>query len=496
MDRDVTDEEQTPINESLTKQVLTWGCAIVFFLICLYVGLLSLRKPWIEPGPPVRLAPWRPDLRAVDVKPGSAFDLLCRAGDLNGTYISPLANWLHPVRNKAHEEILRDVPAEVIRILDDCACSLDLARKAIAAPNPQMPTPTAISTLKPYLSSTRALARVFAASAIRHAENGDLTRGCEDLIAGMQIGQIVSRGEGIINGLTDGACTLLCCEKLWRIAMAYDIPRGAAETTMQSLQKLDEGSEPLSEAFRYETKVEIHRVDGFMAGDPSILASFPLPPYTVSAVGLVAPLVGSSRNTIRRNLTHCFAHLISMSDGAYTPGAYSARFKVLSSGGSVLLTHKDPIGLMAATMLVSASKYPHEKYLLRTTALRAMRLFLALRQFEQRRGAPPAALANLVPDFLDAVPLDPFDRKPFRYIVLPEANVWCIYSVGPDLIDDKGTARRWCSTHKCKDVVVPSKLYPGKPTERRLADFKTMFSVPPEPSPTPSEGVAPPQDGP
>ena len=48
---------------------------------------------------------------------------------------------------------------------------------------------------------------------------------------------------------------------------------------------------------------------------------------------------------------------------------------------------------------------------------RAARVLVALRRHELKHGQPPEALSGLVPEFLPAVPLDPFDKLPLRYRV-------------------------------------------------------------------------------
>jgi hypothetical protein len=50
-----------------------------------------------------------------------------------------------------------------------------------------------------------------------------------------------------------------------------------------------------------------------------------------------------------------------------------------------------------------------------------------------RKGALPTSLADLVPEFLPAVPLDPWNGKPLRH---EGAKVW---SVGRNGVDDGGT---------------------------------------------------------
>jgi hypothetical protein len=61
---------------------------------------------------------------------------------------------------------------------------------------------------------------------------------------------------------------------------------------------------------------------------------------------------------------------------------------------------------------------------------------VAMTRFKLDHGAFPAHLDDLVPAYLEAVPLDPFDGKPLRLAV--RDGQWVVYSVGPDLVDDGG----------------------------------------------------------
>jgi hypothetical protein len=56
-------------------------------------------------------------------------------------------------------------------------------------------------------------------------------------------------------------------------------------------------------------------------------------------------------------------------------------------------------------------------------------------------GSRPPNLESLVPDYLDAVPDDPMDGKPIRYILLESPARYVVYSVGTDGIDDGGLQR-------------------------------------------------------
>jgi hypothetical protein len=68
----------------------------------------------------------------------------------------------------------------------------------------------------------------------------------------------------------------------------------------------------------------------------------------------------------------------------------------------------------------------------------ATRTLLAMKAYKLDKGRLPETLEQLVPDYLDAVPIDDFDGKPIRY----NAAKKIIYSVGKDLEDNGGTTRQ------------------------------------------------------
>jgi hypothetical protein len=61
---------------------------------------------------------------------------------------------------------------------------------------------------------------------------------------------------------------------------------------------------------------------------------------------------------------------------------------------------------------------------------------LAVRRYRLKHGQPPEKLADLIPDFLPAVPIDPFDGQPLRYRVTDDHVL--LYSIGRDRADDGG----------------------------------------------------------
>jgi hypothetical protein len=72
--------------------------------------------------------------------------------------------------------------------------------------------------------------------------------------------------------------------------------------------------------------------------------------------------------------------------------------------------------------------------------LRCAAAALAAERYRLARGSWPKSLDDLVPDYLPAVPADPFDGKPLRLARLPDGLV--VYSLGPDGTDDGGKIDR------------------------------------------------------
>ncbi|MCX5672657.1 MAG: hypothetical protein NTU94_15175, partial [Planctomycetota bacterium] len=91
-----------------------------------------------------------------------------------------------------------------------------------------------------------------------------------------------------------------------------------------------------------------------------------------------------------------------------------------------LLTHLLVPALSGAIKRASEADAHH---LLACTAV-------AVEKYRAKTGQPPDRLSKLVPDYLDAIPKDPFDAKPLRMAVSQGGIL--LYSIGPDLKDEGG----------------------------------------------------------
>jgi len=82
---------------------------------------------------------------------------------------------------------------------------------------------------------------------------------------------------------------------------------------------------------------------------------------------------------------------------------------------------------------------------------------LAAERYRQARGRWPATLAELVPQYIARVPLDPFDAKPLKLGKHEQGIV--VYSAGMDGIDNGG-------------LIGPTPTAPGSDLGFRLWDVK------------------------
>ena len=92
-------------------------------------------------------------------------------------------------------------------------------------------------------------------------------------------------------------------------------------------------------------------------------------------------------------------------------------------------------------MVIPSLARSFQKDVSNTAALRCALAALAVERFRiAHDGKLPAALAELVPQYLAAAPTDPFDGKPLRFRPLEKGFV--VYSIGEDGDDDGGRPRK------------------------------------------------------
>jgi hypothetical protein len=118
-----------------------------------------------------------------------------------------------------------------------------------------------------------------------------------------------------------------------------------------------------------------------------------------------------------------------------------------------------PVPTMLVSMFNHALDVVPEKVARGELEMRATLTVCAIRAYALTRSQPPERLGELVPGFLPAVPIDPFDGQPLRD--RREGDGWVLWSVGKDLKDDGAgyhefKYRAWRGPRKGGDIYFKS----------------------------------------
>lgn len=92
---------------------------------------------------------------------------------------------------------------------------------------------------------------------------------------------------------------------------------------------------------------------------------------------------------------------------------------------------------------------------------------VAVHRFRAEEGKLPQTLQELVPKYLPAVPLDPFDEQPLRWKITDDD--WVVYSIGENLQDDGGEPLYFKGYPPSGDICFFSRLPEAEPAAEEAA---------------------------
>jgi hypothetical protein len=113
-----------------------------------------------------------------------------------------------------------------------------------------------------------------------------------------------------------------------------------------------------------------------------------------------------------------------------------AASKPYTEGHAMLSQAPPPNGMLTRLIVPSLTRFLTQEDLAVAHHAEAQTA-IAITRYRLAHGAFPPQLGALGPDYLDDMPVDPFDGKPLRFVV--KADKCLIYSVGPDGKDDGGS---------------------------------------------------------
>jgi hypothetical protein len=290
--------------------------------------------------------------------------------------------------------------------------------------------PDTISILLPHLQPTRELANVLAYDAMLRAHQGDVDGALESCRAGYNAGRSVGQEPFLICQLVRMAIRSVSYRSIER-TLAQGQPSEAALHALQRLLEADE-PEPL---LLYGARGERAAMDRFMQAAQSGEITRAQLMKSMSAIGLpgnelgVLFFVGTSRQN-RVAMLEFESRIVEI--------AQLSSAKQTEQLQQLQQSIKD-LPLITRMLVPAVTKVADTHH--RTLAeLRCDIVGLAAERYRRSHGSWPAVLTDLVPDYLEQIPTDPFDDQPLRYRRQGDGVV--IYSIGLDRQDDGGNVDR------------------------------------------------------
>jgi hypothetical protein len=331
-----------------------------------------------------------------------------------------------------------DVLAEIIEKNEE---SLGLLKRGAECPRCITPEVTGIYDQFFYVSPWLNMGRVLAAKTKMERLANRYSDATDTCLTLLQVGNLVQAdGEVIIHYLV--GMTILNMG----LAQAQDLARDNG-ASLDDLKRLDVGlrnlgpfAPGLERAIKGEFKISVHTIDQIRDGK-----------FGIEALGELSDGNLPSRFRGRQALRYFF-------QPNKTKQLFAAQFRAmlhnaplryadmqwadveealgLNAGRIRRLAQPNSVGRLLCGLLIPALQGAFERKCRAECDVAATRILIACNAYRSKEGRLPANLQLLVPDYLESIPVDPYDGKPFRYN--PSAGV--IYSVGKDLKDSGGSA--------------------------------------------------------
>ncbi len=420
---------------------ITINVLIAFILlIALVIAILpNFQKEWVTGVPHIDMQPKRGILDKKDIEAGSAYDLLLQATNLYDKEVEPYEFISSEVYTRYTESSNISSSDFVLlqNALNSASNVMSLAIEASKIENPIISHEFDFHYLP--LGNVRTLSNFFALEAFMHIKSNRFNLALNSWKNSMNFSNIISRGGFLINHLVLIATVAITTENIQFAATQGKMPLHISKDLDLYLKKYEKNLEPIGEAFKYEVLFAAREIENIYSDPVSFSQNLGMNEKLFIPAKALSYLMGSNASNTSKNFERLYSHLVKLSKMDYDIKEYDKIKKKFSkiSGPLELILTKDPIGfILSNTTYVPYAKSIISHYQMQLN-LRITRLYLAIDQYYQKHKIIPKSLNKLVPQFIDALPLDPFDGKELKYKTL-NRGAWLIYSVGEDSLDQGG----------------------------------------------------------
>ena len=337
----------------------------------------------------------------------------------------------------------------VDEVLKRNAEALALWEKGLAAPECLVPEAVPPMGTVPWLSNSLEMARLSAVRVRNFARQDNDEAAMDEAVRIVRFGHHLEGGKGlIVTYLVGTAVKQMGLSEVIELVPAGRVPPGRLRQVAAELARYQADPRSLADALRAEYgfgRIVVEKVASREFDAGAVLGFRPSRADSLR-------MLFFKPNRTRRLMAEAFREMVraapmhrsEMPDLDRFPAAAMDETRFFNGnyvGGQVCRAYVG--NMMGMTDLKCTTN----------VQVAAARVLLAMKAFKLEKGRLPATLDELVPGYLDAVPLDDFDGKPLRYN--PAKKV--IYSVGKDLRDDGGMTKKEYVDYKVREGGVDPK---------------------------------------
>lgn len=328
----------------------------------------------------------------------------------------------------------------------------------------QIPLPPSFFDAEfPYVTAWLKIGRLLAVRSRQARLDGRWAEAAADAWTAARFGGLVlDNAESMIHYLVGVGIAGEGFEQILALAVDPAIPAADLQVLAAGLDQLGPYDAGLARALKAESRVAADLVAGFASGridwidliafgnrererdlGKRLLAAVLRSPYFFRPEATLRAVREKYRQAIR---------------DAALPYARADSTEESKFGQSMLqLLRPNAVGEFFRRMVVVPARQTQETKCRVESLLAGAKLAVACNRFQRKQGRWPAELPELVPEFLSAVPRDPFDGAPFRF----SAEKGLVWSVGRNLTDEGGSTQ----------VSSSDKEYVAARDRRRAEDF-------------------------
>lgn len=325
--------------------------------------------------------------------------------------------------------------AKVDDLLRRNAEALTLWRQGLARPALQAPRIDDIAADMGYCYSWLEIARLVDLSALSLCRQGKDDEAFHEAMSIVRFGRMVMGADGgLITFLIGKTVEEIGLVRLRRMIPQARLDKGQLALGVRELARPSPPGADLANALRVEYQVYAKSIDDLHSGNPLFGGgSAKSGGRRRRPVAAFALHVNRTKGMFAEVMRPCVENAAK----PYAEMVWPERpARVRKSVSWLLWTFVTGNGIGKMVFAAMALDYTGclEQKCTRNISVAATRLLLALKGYKMDKGRLPETLDELVPAYIEAVPPDDFDGRPFRY----SASKKVIYSVGKNLTDDGG----------------------------------------------------------